>query len=101
MSAESLPSLMRIIALTQCCHVQAVQEVFGSDVESDSEEEPEPAGKPSRKRAADGEPKRPPAKRKSRSRTVFGACTPSHSPWACLPHQRTASRQDMTWVYPC
>ena len=47
--------------------------MFGSDVESDFEEEPASVEKPSRKRAADGEPRRPPAKRKSRSRTVFGA----------------------------
>jgi hypothetical protein len=67
-------SEMQCLALTTGGRAQAVQEVFGSDVESDFEQELAPAEKISRKRAADGEPKRPPAKRKSRSRTVFGVC---------------------------
>ena len=53
-------------------HMQAVQEVFGSDVESDLDDEDEPAAEqPSRKRAAERDPKRPPAKRKPRSRSAF------------------------------
>ena len=53
--------------------LQAVEEVFGSDVGSDFEDDEEPAApQPSRKRAAERDPKRPPAKRKPRSRSAFG-----------------------------
>ena len=53
---------------------QAVEEVFGSDAGSDFDDDEEPAApQPSRKRAAERDPKRPPAKRKPRSRTAFGA----------------------------
>lgn len=57
--------------------MQAVEEVFGSDAGSDFDDDEEPAApQPSRKRAAERDPKRPPAKRKPRSRSAFGGCSP-------------------------